>query len=105
MADILGLASFLKEERACRVVLISNHEKLPLDGKDHLTRYLEKVVDEVVTLAPTLAEASTIALGSEPDEARALLKARAADLAVTNIRVIRRLGDMAAGLAEILSAR
>src|SRR5262249_35985377 len=42
--DVLGLASHLKEECKCKVVLILNDERLEQD-KVVFERYLEKVVD------------------------------------------------------------
>lgn len=102
LADIFGLASFLKEERNCKVVLISNSEKLQPQGKDDLLRYLEKVVDETVHFAPTSSEACKIALGEKPDLARSLLRERIGELGISNIRVISRLSNMAAELATIL---
>jgi len=74
LADVFGLASFLKEERNCRVVLISNQEKMNSANKDDLSRYLEKVVDENVHFAPTSNEACKIALGETPDLSRSLLR-------------------------------
>lgn len=102
LADVFGLASFLKEERNCRVVLISNQEKLDPAGQDDLLLYLEKVVDEVVHFAPTASEACRIALGEFPDRARSLLRDRVAALGISNIRVISRLSNMAAELAAIV---
>jgi len=102
LADVFGLASFLKEERNCKVVLISNEEKLNSEGKDDLLRYLEKVVDETVHFAPTSNEACEIALGVTPDLARLLLQEQINKLAISNIRVISRLSNMAAELAVIL---
>lgn len=101
VADIFGLASFLKEERDCRVILISNQEKLREEGRDELKTYMEKVVDEAVHFAPTPAEACAIALGDPPDVARALLRDRMANLKVSNIRVISRLGRMTDQLAAL----
>lgn len=88
LADVFGLASFLKEERNCRVVLISNKEKLSSESKDDLSRYLEKVVDETVHFAPTSNEACKIALGEMPNLSRSLLREQICKLEISNIRVI-----------------
>ncbi len=103
LADVLGLASFLKEERHCRILLISNQKKLKGGAKDELSTYLEKVVEEVVDFAPTPEEACVIALGAEPTEAHRILKERLIRLGVSNIRVITRLGALANDLATIVS--
>lgn len=101
-ADVLGLASFLKEERHCRVLLISNQKKLSGDAKDELTTYLEKVVEETVDFAPTPEEACVVAFGAEPAEAGKVLTERLVRLGVSNIRVIGRLGAHAEELAAIV---
>ncbi len=101
LADVFGLASFLKEERNCKVVLISNEEKLNSESKDELLKYLEKVVDENVHFAPTSTEACKIALGETPDLARTLLLEKIEKLGISNIRVISRLSNMAEELATL----
>jgi hypothetical protein len=101
-ADVLGLASFLKEERNCRVLLISNQKKLSGDAKNELATYLEKVVDETVDFAPTPEEACVVALGVAPTEAGKILTERLVRLGVSNIRVIGRLGTHAEELAKLV---
>lgn len=101
-ADVLGLASFLKEERNCRVLLISNQKKLSGEAKDELATYLEKVVDETVDFAPTPEEACVVAFGVEPTEVGKILTERLVRLGVSNIRVIGRLGTHAEDLAKIV---
>lgn len=102
IADVLGLASFLKEERHCRVLLISNQKKLDGQAKDELATYLEKVVEETVDFAPTPEEACVVALGAEPTEAGKILTERLIRLGVSNIRVISRLGALASDLEAIV---
>lgn len=103
LADVFGLASFLKEERNCRVLLISNQKKLGNDAKDEFSTYLEKVVEETVDFAPTPEEACVVALGAEPNAAGKLLAERFVRLGVSNIRVISRLGALADDLATIVT--
>lgn len=103
LADVFGLASFLKEERQCKVVMIFNQEKLCIEDKNEHLLYLEKVVDEFVNLAPTPVEACEIALGPAPDTARTLLLERVSELGISNIRVIGRLSGMASDLSVLLS--
>lgn len=101
LADIFGLASFLKEERNCKVVLISNEQKLNSESKDELLKYLEKVIDENIHFAPTPSEACKIALGGAPDLARTVLREKVEKLGISNIRVISRLSGMAEDLATM----
>lgn len=102
VADVFGLASFLKEERGCRVLLISNQKKLAVDAKDEFRIYLEKVVEETVDFAPTPEEACVVALGAKPSEAGKILGERLVQLGISNIRVISRLGALADELAAIV---
>lgn len=101
IADVFGLASFLKEERGCRILLISNQKKFSDDIKNEFSTYLEKVVEETVDFAPTPTEACIVALGSEPSEAGKILRDNIIRLGVSNIRVINRLGILAEDLAKI----
>jgi len=93
-AEILGTANYLKEERKCRVVLISNREKLKDEGQSELGLYLEKVVDEWVELAPTVEEAARIAFPPRASKGQEALQRRVRALRVTNIRVIKQLVRM-----------
>lgn len=102
LADVFGLALFLKDERQCKVIIVSNEDKLSPDRKKDLLLHLEKVVDETINLAPTPGEACNIALGLTPDSAGMLLGSRINQLGISNIRVITRLGNMAAELADLL---
>lgn len=103
VADVFGLASFLKEERDCRVLLISNQKMLGGDAKDEFRTYLEKVVEETVDFAPTPEEACVVALGAKPSAAGKILGERLVRLGISNIRVISRLGALADELAAIVN--
>ncbi|WP_419729231.1 hypothetical protein [Lichenicola sp.] len=86
--EILGFASFLKEQKNCKVVLLLNDEGLG-DSKLIYRKYLEKVMDHSIRFEPTPQEAVDLALGDEPlDQA---LAERTIMLGVTNIRVIKRI--------------
>lgn len=102
LSDVLGMASFLKEERNCRVLLLTNPEKLQHEGAEDLDRFLEKVVDEKLTLEPTPEESATIAVGDVRSPGTTILLERLAALAVTNVRVIRKLNTLATELELVL---
>jgi hypothetical protein len=55
LKDALGLISFMREQRRCKVALLLNAEKLG-DKKDEFEGLLEKVVEAKVVLAPTAAD-------------------------------------------------
>ena len=100
VADVFGLASFLKEERSCRVVLVTNDKKL--EGSDATTVrvFLEKVVDEHVHFAPTPQEACDIALGPTPSQTTLMLRDHLLALDVANIRVIGKLNRLVAAMEK-----
>lgn len=88
VATILGVASELKEQRKCKVILLLNKEGLDEEEKVFDT-YLEKVCDQAIKFEPTPEEAANLALGK--DVLDILLKERTIRLGITNIRVIRRI--------------
>jgi hypothetical protein len=61
LKEVLGLMSFLREQRGCKVVLLLNAEKLD-EAKGDFDRLLEKVVETKVVLAPSAADCAAIAL-------------------------------------------
>lgn len=85
--DILGLVSFLKEQRNCKVVILLNADE---DGQEEFEKYREKVVDIELLYAPTADECSEIAFGNYPDYACsiALLSKK---LNITNIRTLKKI--------------
>ncbi|MGO4621310.1 hypothetical protein AB4Z34_29290 [Ensifer sp. 2YAB10] len=97
--DVLGLVSFLKEERKCKVVLLLNDKEL--SDKVEFDKQLEKVAD--VTLAFDLSpeEAVRIAL-SQDDPVAELLRPQIVRLGITNIRVIKKIERLANRLVGLL---
>jgi hypothetical protein len=98
LIDVLGLASFLKEHRGCKVVLILNDEQL--DEKEKFEKYSEKVIDTSLVFAPTAAEAVDIALDKAPSYANTLIDC-CTRLGIANIRVLRKI-ERLVGLVESL---
>lgn len=97
VGDVLGLISYLKEERNCKVVLILNEEELK--DRAEFKEYLEKVIDTSVLFAPSPAECVEIALNKD-SEIFKYLKRFCSALEITNIRVIvrvRKLAEIAMG--------
>lgn len=99
MADIFGLASFLKEERSCRVILVANSSRFAEQEAITVQTFLEKVVDEHVHFAPTAEEACDIALGTNPSAASLTLRAHMLSLGIANIRVIGRLNRLVTAMS------
>lgn len=99
--DVLGLASFLKDQRNCKVIILLNREKAtPTDKKD-LDEQLEKVVDTFLVFDPTSEEAINIAV-SKNDNISNLLKENLLSLSIKNIRVIKKIERLAFHLGDIL---
>jgi hypothetical protein len=88
--DVLGLISFLKEQRGCKVVLLLNEDQLDQDGRDEFTGNLEKVIDVKLSFAPTPAESAAIAL-TTAGVTNEQLKANCTRLGIANIRVIKKI--------------
>lgn len=100
--DVLGLASMLKEQRQCKVILLLNDEQLQCSDKIEFQRQLEKVVDVSLVFEPSPEDAVSIAFSKEtPVNQR--LKPKVVKLGITNIRVIKKIERMADRLAQLLS--
>lgn len=97
--DVLGVASFLKEERACKAVLLLNEEEH--DERAEFRRQLEKVADVSLTFDLTPTEAAAIAIPDESPLAR-LVKPRIVELGITNIRVIKKIERLGERLISLL---
>jgi hypothetical protein len=99
--DVLGLASALKEQRNCKVVLLLNDEAMKDDEKEEFERQLEKVVDIPLVFDPNPSEAAAIALSGSTDLEQ-MLREHTVQLGILNIRVIKKIERMAQRLQSIL---
>lgn len=90
MRDVLGLASMLREQRGCKVVLLLNKEQTEQKQAEELDRQLEKVVDTFLIFEPTSEEAAAIAINGE-DPVAVALRGRLVALDVTNMRVMKKV--------------
>lgn len=88
--DVLGLASMLKEQRGCKVVILMNDSELDKSDKDALASYLEKVTDVSLHFDPTPCESVGIAIDKALPWRSELAKA-CVSLGISNIRVIKRI--------------
>ncbi len=89
-ADVLGLISFLKEERSCKVVLLLNDEALDDIDREKFDKYLEKVIDVSLAFAPSSSECVGIALPNR-DAVSTRVSELCIKLGIKNIRVIRKI--------------
>lgn len=102
MRDVLGLASFLKEQRKCRIVLLLNEEQLADQQGVEFRSQLEKVADTVMKFEPTPAEAAEIGIDKNtPFHAELAEFCRA--LSIVNIRTIKKIEKFCARIYEEIS--
>lgn len=87
--SIIGLVSILSEQRGCKIALLLNEDELGCE-KETYRRYLEKAVDQAITLDPTAQESSAIAIRRDDKLGQRVVE-NAIKLGITNIRVIRRI--------------
>jgi len=100
MKDVLGLISFLREQRGCKVALLLNAEQLG-DNKDEFEGLLEKVIETKVVLAPTAAESASIALPAE-DSISVALRTHCETLGIRNIRIIKQIERLARRMVTLM---
>jgi hypothetical protein len=88
--DIFGLASLLKEQRGCKVVLIMNEEGLDEDAQKQFKLHGEKIIDREILFSITIEEAFSYIF---PPSFRQydLIKECCFLLHVKNIRTLQRI--------------
>lgn len=101
--DVLGMISFLREQRNCRVAILLNDEAMSEPDRADFNRLLEKVVDVSLVYDPSPAEALNIAINGD-DEISVQLRKSLGLLGVTNIRVIQKIRGLAAKVDDLLKA-
>lgn len=104
MRDIMGLASMLREQRSCKIVLLLNDQQAEEAQKKELSRQLEKVVDTFLVFEPTSAEAADIAIVTQ-DDTSTTLRARFVALGITNIRVMKKIERWVRQIETALAGR
>ncbi|WP_179959543.1 hypothetical protein [Pannonibacter tanglangensis] len=102
LKDVLGLISFLKEKKNCKVVLLLNSEALEGQNAEDFRVQLEKVIDINLTFAPTASEAVAIAVPDRTTLLTQMVAEYAAKLEITNIRTIFKLLRICGRLEEVL---
>lgn len=103
LKDMLGLISFLKEERNCKVILLLNEEALKDNDKEDFKVQLEKIIDINLVFAPTSEEAVSIAIPDRSIPRFQLVADYTTKLGISNIRTIFKLLRIAQRFEEILT--
>ena len=101
LTDVLGLVSFLKEERNCKVIILLNSSELLGSDGNAFDIFLEKVVDRSLEFSPTPEECAKIAF-DEDDEISKEVSRHVVSLGISNIRVMRKIESIARQLNDAL---
>lgn len=88
--DIMGVASSLKEERQCKVVLLLNEGRLDPRDQQDFRDHFEKVIDSSLKFQPTPSEAAAVGLDGDTTFHDKLREATE-NARITNIRIIRNI--------------
>jgi len=100
VGDILGLISFLKDQRRCKIALLLNDGALAEGDRAEFDKYLEKVVDISIEFAPSPLDSAEIAI---PGDADLELRRSLLFLGISNIRVIKKIERLTRILEEALA--
>ena len=90
LKDILGLASFLKEQRNCKIVFILNQGTLTEKDAEEFQKYNEKVVDIELEFNPTSEETFEY-IFDKSHQYFELIKSSCTILKIKNIRILQRI--------------
>ena len=99
--DVLGLVSYLKEQKGCKLVLIMNDEKLE-EENTNFRLYFDKVIDVYLKFSPTAEESVRIALPSD-SKIDKLLAACCMALGISDIRLIKKIERLVRLIEPILA--
>jgi hypothetical protein len=102
LKDVLGLISFLKEKKKCKVVLLLNSEALKDQDRKDFQVQLEKVIDINLVFDPTPKEAADIAISDQSKTPESWITTHIVALGISNIRTIYKLRRIATRLGEAL---
>lgn len=94
LRDVFGLATFLRDQRRCKVAVILNRDALPEDDRSEFERLVEKTFDVEIHFSPSPADCAGVAFAGSDDTTEAL-RADCITLGISNIRVLRRILRMA----------
>ncbi|WP_292120954.1 hypothetical protein [Mesorhizobium sp.] len=102
LKDVLGLISFLKEKKRCKVVLLLNSEALKDHDAEAFQVQLEKIIDINLVFEPSPEEAALIAIPDRSTPRLQWVADHAITLGISNIRTIFKLLRITGRLEEIL---
>ena len=101
MKDIMGLISYLRDQKKCKVALILNDGELKDTDKEEFERYFEKVVDSSLLFKPDPGDSARIALKGE-EQGTDWLRSCVVTLGISNVRAIKKIERLVSHLAPFL---
>ena len=101
--DVMGLISYLRERRKCKIVLILNEDELDQAERGDFEKYQEKVIDVSLLFAPNEEDSVKIALGEARVGVLATLGEFCISLGVSNIRIIKKIERLVLQVEPLLS--
>jgi hypothetical protein len=99
--DVLGLISFLKEERKCKVVLLLNDGQLDPKDAEAFRDNFEKTIDVRIRFDATPEESAAFVF-ERPDTVGDKLKGHCIKLGIKNIRIINKIKRSAGEVLKVL---
>ncbi len=102
LKDVLGLISFLKEKKNCKVVLLLNDNALEGEDAEDFRTQLEKVVDVNLEYNPSSYEAITTAIPDRSKLRDGCVAENATTLGITNLRTIFKLLQICERFEDVL---
>lgn len=103
LKDVLGLISFLKEKKRCKVVLLLNSDALKGQDAEDFRVQLEKVIDINLEYDPTPAESIATAIPDRSTLRTRLVAEYATKLGITNLRTVFKILQICERLEEVLN--
>ncbi|GGC94720.1 P-loop NTPase fold protein [Chelatococcus reniformis] len=98
--NVLGLVSFLKEERNCKIVMLLNEEHLGDETRQFRINF-EKAFDIHLRFKPSAKDSAEIAIRGQ-DDIGCTLRSHCETLNLSNIRVIKKIEHFARLIEPIL---
>lgn len=102
LKNILGLAATLRDEKSCKIVILTNKDALSSENMRVFQEQIEKVADLVVEFAPSSKEAATLAFNQEKSF-HTQLSSDVIALGIVNIRTMKKAETFCLQAVEILS--
>lgn len=102
LKDVLGLISFLKERKRCKVVLLLNSDALKEADAEDFRVQLEKIIDIQLEFNPSPEEAIETAIPDRSTLRSGLVAKHTIELGITNLRTVFKILRICERIEEAL---